>query len=195
MAPPRNARVFGTGFKSGVWYLLAPRSASCEGDLYADGNGEDMFATTDPDHAERVTMVISDGGIGRDTDLACPYIPAVRAADIVLRQTEAYCDHPAGEVIQQIPTRTANLYAAVLLVPGSGRFNPTVALFTAQVYPALPAAAAQAITCTLALRDICAASLKFFLVTQARISSQISAAHMREMTATLTSFLAAHYIR
>jgi hypothetical protein len=51
--------------------------------------------------------------------------------------------------------------------------------------------------CTLgpAQRNICAASLKFFLVTRARIRSRISAANMRKMEAALTSFLAAHYVR
>jgi hypothetical protein len=144
-------------------------------------------------------MVIDQGGIGPNTDLACPYIPAVRTVDVAFRGTTTYCDyHPAGELIQQIPTGTANLYAAVILVPGARRgFNPLVALFTVQVYPALPAAAGQAIMCTLApaQRDICVASPKFFLITQARIRSQISAANMREMAAALTSFLAAHYIR
>lgn len=35
-------------------------------------------------------MTISPGGVGPSTDLACPYIPAVRAVDEAFRQGDAF---------------------------------------------------------------------------------------------------------
>ena len=48
------------------------------------------------------------------------------------------------------------------------------------------------VTCMLApgQADICAASLKFFLTTQAQISTRISAANLGTMEDALSSFLA-----
>jgi hypothetical protein len=147
-------------------------------------------------------MIIRPGGEGPSTDLACPYIPAVRAADEAFRQGQAFCSHPAGDVIAQIPTRTTSLYAAVVLVPatvkdpdirGSGEgAEPVVALYTAQAGSDF--ANGQTIACTLAPAQdvICAASLRFFLATQAQISTRISAANMSQMQDTLSSFLTAH---
>ena len=108
-------------------------------------------------------------------------------------------------MIRQIRTGTASLYAAAVLVPahvkdtniqGSGNGpDPTVALYTALV--AEGAAAGQMVACTLApaQADICAASLKFFLATQAEISSRISAANLNRMQAALSSFLAEQNLR
>ena len=149
-------------------------------------------------------MIIRPGGIGPSTDLACPYIPAVRAADEAFRQGQAFCSHPAGDVIAQIPTHTTSLYAAVVLVPatvkdpgirGSGNgADPTVALYTAQAGSDF--ANGQTIACTLAPAQggICAASLRFFLATQAQISTRISAANLTQMQDALSSFLTAHHI-
>jgi hypothetical protein len=149
-------------------------------------------------------MVIRPGGIGPSTDLACPYIPAVRAADEAFRQGQAFCSHPAGDVIAQIPTHTTSLYTAVVLVPatvkdpeirGSGDgADPTVALYTAQAGSDF--ANGQMIACTLAPAQdtVCAASLRFFLTTQAQISTRISAAHLSQMQDALSSFLTAHHI-
>jgi hypothetical protein len=84
-------------------------------------------------------------------------------------------------VIRQIPTNTASLYTAAVLVPaqvtdpnigGSGDgTGPAVALYTAWADP--DAAAGQMIACTLApaQADICAASLKFFLATQSQVGT------------------------
>lgn len=145
-------------------------------------------------------MTISPGGAGPSTDLACPYIPAVRAADEAFRQGHAFCAHPRADVIRQIPTHTASLYAAAVLVParvkdpnirgsGSGT-DPTVALYTA--WAGKDGAAGQMIACTLASaqRGICAASLEFFLATQAQIRTRISAANLTKMKDALSSFLA-----
>jgi hypothetical protein len=103
-----------------------------------------------------------------------------------------------------MPTHTASLYAAAVLVPahakdpniqGSGDGpDPTVALYTAEVGQG--AANGQMVACTLApgQADICAASLKFFLATQAQISTRISAANLSRMEDALSSFLAGQNI-
>jgi hypothetical protein len=198
---PANAQIFGTEFMpGGPSYLLGPKSAACQGGLASADGGESMTATQAADRSEAVTMTIHAGGVGPSTDLACPYIPAVYAADQAFRQGSTFCAHPSADVIGQIPTGTASLYAAAVLVParvrdpnlrGSGDgTDRTVALYTAQV--SSDAAAGQMIACTLAPAeaDICAASLKFFLATQAQISKRISAANLTKMEAALASFLA-----
>ena len=196
---PGNAKIFGTTFLPGsTSYLLGPGNATCQAALASADGGESMTATPG------VTMIIRPGGIGPSTDLACPYIPAVRAADEAFRQGQAFCSHPAGEVIAQIPTHTPGLYAAVVLVPatvkdpdirGSGDGgDPAVALFTAQAGSGF--ANGQLIACTLppAQGAVCAASLRFFLATQAQISTRISAASLTQMQDALSSFLTAHHV-
>jgi hypothetical protein len=195
---PENAQIFGTTFLPGsTSYLLGPGNAICQAALASADGGESMMATPG------VTMIIRPGGIGPSTDLACPYIPAVRAADEAFRQGQAFCSHPAGEVIAQIPTHATGLYAAVVLVPatvkdpdirGSGDgSDPAVALFTAQAGSDF--ANGQLIACTLprAQGAVCAASLRFFLATQAQIRTRISAASLSQMQAALSSFLTAHH--
>jgi hypothetical protein len=196
---PGNAQIFGTTFLPGsTSYLLGPGHATCQAALASADGGESMTATPG------VTMIIRPGGIGPSTDLACPYIPAVRAADEAFRQGQAFCSHPAGDVIAQIPTHTKSLYAAVVLVPvtvkdpdvrGSGDgAGPAVALYTAQTGSDF--ANGQMIACTLAPAEgtICAASLRFFLATQAQISTRITAASLTQMQDTLSSFLAGHHL-
>lgn len=194
---PQDARVFGTRFLPGsTSYLIGPASATCQGYLASADGGEIMAATPG------VRMTISPGGAGPSTDLACPYIPAVRAADEAFRQSGAFCRHPAADVIRQIPTGTAGRYAAAVLVParvkdpnipGSGEgADPTLALYTARVVT--DGAAGQMISCTLpaAQGDICAASLAYFLLTQAQVRTVITAADLRTMKDALASFLAEH---
>jgi hypothetical protein len=201
LAPPGNAQIFGTAFLPGdTWYLLGPKSATCQGALTSADAGEFMTATSVSDRAEGVTMTVSAGGLGPSTDLACPYIPAVRAADEAFRQGNTFCAHPPADLIRQIPTDTAGLYAAAVFVPaqvkdpnleGSGDgTDPTVALYTARA--SADAAGGRMIACTLApaQADICAASLKFFLATQAWIGMQIGAANLSKMEDALSSFLA-----
>ena len=193
---PGNAQIFGTTFLPGsTSYLLGARGATCQAALANADGGESMTATLG------VTAIIRPGGIGPSTDLACPYIPAVRAADEAFRQGQTFCSPPAGEAIAQIPTRTPGLYAAVVLVPatvkdpgirGSGDgADPVVALFTAQA--GTDFANGQLVACT-PRGAICAASLRFFLATQAQISTRISAANLSQMQHALASFLAAHHI-
>jgi hypothetical protein len=199
---PGTARVFGTTFLPGsTSYLLGPDNVPCQAALASADGGQSMTATAG---SAGVTMIIRPGGEGPSTDLACPYIPAVRAADEAFRQGQAFCSHPAGEAITQIPTHTESLYAAVVLVPatvkdpdirGSGDgADPTVALYTAQAGSDF--ANGQMIACTLApARDgICAASLRFFLATQAQISTRISMANLTLMQDAVSSFLAGHHL-
>jgi hypothetical protein len=80
-------------------------------------------------------------------------------------------------------------------IRGSGDgADPAVALYTAQAGPGF--ADGQMIACALApARDaICAASLRFFLATQAEISTRISAGNLSRMQDALSSFLIAHHI-
>jgi len=198
---PQRAQIFGTTFLPGsTSYLLGPESATCQGALASADGGEIMTATPASGRPAGVTMIIRPGGAGPSTDLACPYIPAVLAADKAFRQGQVFCAHPPADVIRQIPTGTAGLYAAAVLVPaqvkdpnitGSGDgADPAVALYTAQA--GSDYANGQTISCTLtpAQQGICAASLKFFLATQAQIRTQISAANLTKMENTLASFLA-----
>lgn len=81
---PAQAQAFGTTFLPGAAsYLLGPRSAACQAGLASADGGEAIDATPVSHRSESVLMVISPGGIGPSTDLACPYIPAVRAADVL----------------------------------------------------------------------------------------------------------------
>jgi hypothetical protein len=197
---PANAQIFGTTFLAGsTSYLLAQKSGACQAGLSSADGGESMTAATVP--GEAVTMTISPGGAGPSTDLACPYIPAVHAADEAFRQGTASCTHPPADVIRQIPTHTASLYAAAVLVPahvkdpgaqGSGGTDPTVALYTASA--GADVAAGQAIACTLApsQASVCVASLEFFLATQAAIRTRMSVANLSAMQDALRSFLAEH---
>ena len=80
-------------------------------------------------------------------------------------------------------------------IQGSGEGpGPTVALYTAEVGQG--AANGQMVACTLApgQADICAASSKTFLATQAQISTRISAASLSRMEDALSSFLAGQNI-
>jgi hypothetical protein len=203
---PAGAQVYGTEFLPGsTAYLVGPAAATCRGYLASADGGEIMTVTSALDRAENVTMIIRPGGAGPSTDLACPYIPAVLAADKVFRQNtgRAFCGHPAADVIRQIPTRTAGLYAAAVLVPpqvkdpgipGSGGRHPTVALFTAAA--GQDWANGQLAACTLppGQAAVCATSLNLFLNSQAQISGRISAANLSSMTAALSSFLASQHL-
>jgi len=200
MAPPLDAQIFGTTFLPGsASYLLGPKPATCQGALSSADGGQSMTATLVSNRPGGVTMTIRPGGVGPATDLACPYIPAVRAADEAFRGGHASCSHPAADVIRQIPANTANLYAAAVLVPaqvkdpnipGSGNgTGPAVALYTAWTGP--DAAAGQMIACTLASaqQDICAASMKFFLATQSQVGTRISTSNLNKMQDALATFL------
>jgi len=223
LAPPANAQIFGTWFMPGqVAYLIGPESATCQAGLGAADGGENMAATPLSDRSAIVTMLVKAGGLGPSTDLACPYIPAVRAADEAFRlgdepEGSTFCAHPPADVIRQIPTHTPSLYAAAVYVPpgvtdpniagSGGGTDPAIALYTA--WADSGAADGQMVACTLAPAqgDICAASLKFFLATQSAIrtgppsstldhrTQAVSAANLATMEAALSSFLAEQDIR
>ena len=206
MPLPADAQVFGSEFLPGqVSYLLGQKPATCHGAFASADGGESMAATSVSNRSEGVTMVIRPGGVGPSTDLACPYVPAVYAADRAFRQGYTFCDHPSADVIRQIPTGTASLYAAAVLVPAhvkdpnirgsGGGTGPAVALYTAQAGPDF--ANGQMIACTLASAagNVCAASLRFFLATQAQISTRISAANLSRMEESLATFLAEQGVR
>jgi hypothetical protein len=193
LKPPGNARLFGTDYVPFAdAYLLGPASATCQARFASADGGEVMAATLGTRGDQGVLEILSPGGAGPSTDLACPYIPAVRAADEVFRMGNAECGHPGADVIRQIPTGTPNIYAALVLVPahvkdpsiwGSGNGEEAVALFTAQVAPEHNQANGQAVVCTLgsAQRDTCVASVRFFLATQTQISTKLSAARLAAM--------------
>lgn len=197
--PPREVRVFGTNFGGSTSYLVAPEPASCQALQGGDGS-LGITATSAVDPAGRVDMTLSPGGLGVEATAACLYIPATRANAQAFFQygPDPGCNPPPGDVIRQIPTGTANLYAAAVLVPVGVKdpnlegdaHDPTVALFTAQVEG--QDNLVQSIDCTLAPAhaDICAASLKFFLATQADIRTLVTAANLTTMQAALSSFLA-----
>jgi hypothetical protein len=202
LAPPPDARIYGTWFAPGqVGYLVGPQSGACQAGFGSADGGEGMMTTPVSAASASVTMTVRAGGIGPSTDLACPYIPAVRAADEVFRRGYTVCSHPPADVIRQIPTGTPNLYAAAVYVPAGVKegpadgADPAIALYTAWASP--DAANGQAVTCMLAPGhgDVCAASLEFFLATQSAVGTRLSAAHLAMAEEALSSFLAERGIR
>jgi len=210
LAPPAGARFYGTVFPGGPpAYLLGPTSAICQGAWSSADDGSFMTASSTSSPSQIVTMVLRAGGAGPETDLACPYIPATLPAEQALRGNTSLCTRPSEDVVQQIPIGGTNFYAAVVWVPakvkdpnltGSGNgTDPTVALYTAEVFPPqagyrAQSANAQMISCTLptAQRDICAAALKYFLFTQSVVGTHLSAARLVTMWAASSAFLARH---
>lgn len=208
LMPATGVQVYGSAFPGGSGsYLLAPTSSTCQGAWSSADGGMIMTAILGSKGHRGVTMVLRAGGVGPQTDLACPYIPAVLAADEAMRGSASLCAHPSEDVVRQIPTGSANLYSAVVWVPaqvkdpnlqGSGDgAAPTVALYTAQVFPPEPhnataTADAQMIACTLvpAQRDICTASLQFFLATQSAVGAHVGTADLAQMGDALSVFVA-----
>jgi len=82
-------------------------------------------------------MVLRAGGAGAYGSLACPFIPAVKAALEAASgvYVPSSCPLPAADIVQQITTGTTNVYAAVVWAPPqvvndgflmSGKGNPRV---------------------------------------------------------------------
>ena len=159
------------------------------------------MATAGSTGAQGVVMVLRAGGAGPSTDLACPYIPAVQAADEAFRGNSSSCGHPSADVIQQLATGTANTYAAAVWVPSgvkdvtdfAGKGNPTVALFVATVSPPRSANGVM-IACTLptTAKSICGASLQFFLANESGLAGEVGSANLGQIEASLSDFLDAH---
>jgi hypothetical protein len=207
---PPGAQIFGAKFPEATAgsYLIGPKSAICRGEFLSADFGM-LMSVGAANLSDSVRMVLRAGGAGASTDLACPYIRAVRTADESFRKdvpNSSICSRPAGDVVQQIPTLTADLYAAVVRVPatvndpnwpiqlrGSTSVqakNPTLALYTAQVFG--NQADAQVIACTLPMtqQDICIASLKLFLAKDSEIASRIDAAQLEKMENAISVFVA-----
>lgn len=212
LSPPAGAAIYGTKFPDRPpSYLLGPAHAPCQGAWSNADGGETMTATSTSNQSQGVAMVLNAGGIAPQTFLACSYIPAIRAAGQAFSGTSPSCAHPPEDAVKQIPTGTKNLYAAAVWVPaqvkdpnlrssGDG-MDPTVALYTAQLFPVGaipgnqdPSAVAQMVVCTLPVtqRDICTASLAFFLATESDVASHVSATSLMQMQRTLTPFLASY---
>jgi hypothetical protein len=197
LAPPEGGGLFGAVFVGTPSYVIAPASSSCQGDYASADGGEAVMATAGSTGAG-VVMVLRAGGAGPSTDLACPYIPAVQAADQAFRGNSSSCNHPSTDVVHQISTGTSNVYAAAVWVPAdvkdvtdfAGKGNPTVALFTAKV--SLPMSASGVmIACTLpsAEQSICNASLQFFLTYESGLTGEVGSADLTKMATSLSGFL------
>lgn len=193
---PPAVSVFGTGNQGWpVIFSLAPAGFTCT----AIGGGADGgFAINVRDPAARQHSIGYDynpGGAGPNADLACPYIPAAKAAETALRVAVQGCTGPAGDVVTQVATGARDIYAAVVRVPpavkdpnlpASGdRSDVTVAVFIAQVSGASGVSAQEA-DCTLPGRQrdaVCLAALELF-VTQS-IAVKESPAIFAALTAAL----------
>lgn len=161
-----------------------------------------MTATVGPEMDQGLQLLLSVGGAGAYMSLACPYVHGVRAA-LEASAGGAYsprvCNHPAGEVVQTISTGTPHIYVAVVRVPAnvtdhvflmSGRGESTVALFLANV-TRFSYANGLMIECTLPLaqRDICATSMRFFLVDQSGIGAEVHSSNLSHMANSVTAFV------
>ncbi len=99
---PTKSQVYGVPFPSAPGYLVAPSGFACTG-TYASGDGaESVTVKSRSSKAGEVDVIFDAGGVGPNTDLACPYIPAVEAADNSFRGGQASCTHPPGETITPI---------------------------------------------------------------------------------------------
>ena len=204
LVPPEGASLYGTEVPGGgVAYLIGPTSAKCEGHYFNADGGLIIATTSTRSQSQGVTMTLRAGGAGPSTDLACPYIPAVLAADRAMRGsyfTSSSCSHPSADLVQQIDTGITDLYAAVVSVPatvkdpnlatsGDGT-DPTVAFYIA--WAQTDAANGEAIACTLppAQRNICTTSLEYFASTVTNVGTTpvTNDAHQR-MQMALSTFL------
>ena len=98
-------------------------------------------------------------------------------------------------VRKRSPFAIGSVLAAVLIAGCGGGSRP----IPGSSSPAQPSAAAVATPATAvapapAEDTICAASLRFFLATQAQIGIRITAASLTQMQDALSSFLTAHHI-
>jgi hypothetical protein len=206
LAPPDGASLFGSVIAGGPpSYLVAPSGASCQGSFGSADAGMTMSATVGIDVSQGVKMVLRAGGANAYSSLACPYIPAVQAAEEAFSGSgyrPSYCIRPSADVVEQIATGTANVYLAAVWVPPqvtdtklgmSGKGDPTFALFSAEVTS--PASAdGRMIACTLPSKEqrICEASLVFFLVDQSGIATQVGTGSLGRMGDAVTAFVDQH---
>ncbi len=181
-------------------------SAKCVAKYFNADGGLIITATSATNPSQGVTTVLRAGGAGPSTDLACPYLPAVLSADRAFRGgafIASVCAHPSAEVVQQIETGIADLYAAAVWVPaavkdpnmatsGDGR-DPTVALYVAWAHQ--DGANGETIACTVpqAQKDICTTSLESFAATLAQVGNvPVTAGAHQQVQAALSAFLGEH---
>ncbi len=161
-----------------------------------------MTATVGSDMSQGVELVLRAGGANAYMSLACPYIPAVQAAEEAFAGSSSACSHSSADMLQQIATGTTNVYVAAVRVPArvmddaflmSGKGNSAVALFTAQVTPPMSADGLM-IACTLPSTEqsICDASLRFFLVNQSGISAEVGPSNLSQMENAVSAFVSEH---
>jgi hypothetical protein len=207
LAPPAGARLYGAAFPaSPPSYVVGGTPSTCQGLWGSADDGEILTVTPSSTRSPQVSVVLRPGGAGPETDLACPYIPAVLAVDRAFRGNAKECARPSADVVKQLATGVTGVYAAAVWVPatvkdpnlgasGNGK-DPTVALYVARVVPrvagnASATAQAQTIDCTYPppRRAICTASLRFFLATQVDVGARIGPAHLTAMQRALAGFL------
>jgi hypothetical protein len=206
---PAGSAIYGVSFPAAgpVDYVVGPAGYSCA-PLFASADGGSEVSVEQGLRTGRgVNAVFNAGGIGPATDLACPYIPAVLAADESFRAGfPTSCVRPGGELVVQIPTGSADRFIAAVEVPamvsdpnpplsGSGKGSPTFALFTAQVFGGQSAggqsAVGQAISCTLPVveRAICIAALQMFLSSQSNVGRAMSQASLSQAAQEIADFV------
>jgi len=206
---PGGAGLYGTasgGTSSAlasVVYTVGAAGVPCQASLSQDG-GLTVRAIGAGNPLVGVVARYSVGGISNAEGLSCPYVAQARAFALghdLTGTASQYCSPPAKDQVVQLPTSDAQLGAAAVLtpvgisdpnIPNSGNPNDeTVAVFTfSPPAPGTTFPEPQAISCTLptAQRQICAASLAFFL----RIStlgSRVSSSALMSMLSTLNSFV------
>ena len=203
LAPPDGASLFGSVIAGApASYLIAPAIASCQGEFGSADAGMIMTATVGSDMSQGVELVLRAGGANAYMSLACPYVPAVQAAEEAFAGSASACSHSSADIVQQIATGTTNVYAATVRVPAqvmdddffmSGKGDPTVALFTAQVTPPMSADGLM-IACTLPSTEqsICDSSLRFILVNQSGISAEVGPSNLNQMENAVSAFVSEH---
>ena len=202
---PPGATVFGTGDQGfGVKFSLAPLGFACSA-IGAGADGGFAVQVTDPSARQYVIRYdYNPGGAGPNIDDACPYIPAVKAADAIFRQRANICGRAGAETVTQVATGFSSLKAAIVQVPptvkdthlpaaGDGR-DETVAVYVAQLFAGSQANAQDA-GCTLPAgqKAICLAALKYF-VTQS-LAARAAGPILTALTAELGVPASTHSIR
>ncbi len=202
---PVGSDLYGVRFPgsgSHVNYTVGPAGYTCAAEYASADGGAGQMVEQARNTGLGVVSIFSAGGIGPGTDLACPYIPAVLAADEAFRSGFfAGCSRPGGDRVVQIPTSLSNRYIAAVAVPasvsdtnpplsGSGKGTPDFALFTAQVFDG-QSADGQAISCNLPAVDksICISALDFFLSDQSFVGTGMSRASLTAAEAAISNFV------
>ncbi len=206
VALPAGSALFGVRFPGSgtdVSYTIGPQDYTCVPEYASADGGAAQYVERGGSSGLGVVSVFSAGGAGPDTDLACPYISAVMAADEAFRTGFfSGCNRPGAERVIQISTGLADNYIAAVGVPasvsdtnpplfGSGKGTPDFALFTAQVSNGGQSASGQAISCILpgADKSICIAALDLFLSDQSRVGLGMSRGSLTAAEAAIADFV------